>query len=90
MDKPGYHLKHIKKGVLGELSKVFEEVKELKDAKKQKAKVMILVELSDILGAIESYLDKHHPGMSMAGPAGRTSSACVSKSKIEWWSRKRI
>jgi len=26
---------------------------------------MILVELSDILGAIEAYLDKHHPGMKL-------------------------
>lgn len=65
IDKPGYHLAEIAKGELGELSKIYEEVAELKDAEEQKASVMILVELSDIIGAIESFLQKHHSEMSL-------------------------
>lgn len=61
----GYHLNEIEKGVLGESSKLMEEVLELIDAEKQGCKVMALVELSDLLGAIESYLEKHHPDFSL-------------------------
>lgn len=53
--KPGYHLKEIKKGELGKLSKIQEELDELYDAEKQCSKVMIGVELSDLYGALESY-----------------------------------
>lgn len=61
----GYHLKEIKKGVVGELSKVYEEVEEIKDAEEQGVDVMILVELSDMLGATQLYLEKHHPSISI-------------------------
>jgi hypothetical protein len=63
--KPGYHLAPITKGVIGEVSKIEEELAELKDAIKQKSKVMALVELSDLLGAIDLYLRKHHPDTSI-------------------------
>lgn len=57
----GYHLKEIAKGKLGELSKIEEELREAEDAEDQDCKVMVLVELSDMLGAIEAYLEKHFP-----------------------------
>jgi phosphoribosyl-ATP pyrophosphohydrolase len=60
MSKHGYHKTKIKKGQVGKLSKIFEEVNELKDAKKQKSKIMVLHELSDILGAIDLYLKKDY------------------------------
>lgn len=60
MSKQGYHIDNIKKGVLGEISKIQEELDELKDAQSQGVKIMELVELSDLIGAIELYLEKHH------------------------------
>lgn len=52
--KKGYHLKKIKKGELGKISKVQEEINEFKDAIEQGCKIMAMVELSDIYGALES------------------------------------
>ena len=63
--KPGYHLARIPKGELGELSKLREELLELEDAIKQNSKIMALIELADLLGAIEWYLEKHHPGVAL-------------------------
>lgn len=54
----GYHKDYIKKGVLGEISKIEEELNELKDAEKQNSKIMMMVELSDMYGAIEEYCIK--------------------------------
>jgi hypothetical protein len=54
------------KGKLGELSKVQEELDEAADAEAQHCRVMLLVELSDIVGAIESYLEKHMPDFTLA------------------------
>ena len=65
LDNPGYHLRQIPKGVLGELSKIQEEVDELADAKDQDCKIMELVELSDLYGAIQCYLANYHAGTSM-------------------------
>ena len=56
-----YHLSNIDKGELGELSKIQEELDEAKDAESQMCPVMLLVELSDLLGAVDAYLSKHHP-----------------------------
>ena len=42
-----YHLTEIAKGVLGELSKIQEELDEVKDAENQQNKIMIGCELSD-------------------------------------------
>lgn len=61
----GYHLTEIPKGQVGEISKIEEELAELKDAIKQGSTVMELVELSDLYGAIELYLRHHHVGKSM-------------------------
>lgn len=54
----GYHVTEIPKGVLGELSKIQEELLELKDAEMQECKVMQMVELSDLYGAVEAYASK--------------------------------
>lgn len=54
-----YHLKKIKKGKLGNISKVQEEVQEYKDAKKQKCKIMQELELADIYGALEAVAITH-------------------------------
>lgn len=60
----GYHLSEIKKGVLGEISKIEEELNELKDAEKQGSKIMTMVELSDMYGAIEEYAKKYEITMT--------------------------
>ncbi len=62
---PGYHVTPIKKGVLGEISKIQEELDELIDAEKQGCKIMALIELSDAIGAIKAYLKKHHPDITL-------------------------
>jgi len=54
----GYHLGVIPKGKLGEISKITEEYLEFVDSVEQGAVVMGLLELSDLLGAIESYISK--------------------------------
>ena len=59
-DKIGYHLYDIPKGELGERSKIVEEFKEWQDACEQDCKVMELVELSDLIGAIELYTNKYY------------------------------
>lgn len=60
----GYHLKKIKKGKLGESSKIREELEELIDAEEQECKIMAMVELSDLYGAMEVYAKKQF-GLSM-------------------------
>ncbi len=60
-----YHLTEIKKGILGELSKIQEELDEAIDSESQGSKIMILNELSDLVGAVEAYLEKHHKDFSL-------------------------
>ncbi len=60
LKNPGYHLKDIKKGQLGEFSKIKEEFEELEDAQNQNCKIMELVELSDLIGAINFYIHKQY------------------------------
>lgn len=55
----GYHISKIKRGVYGELSKVQEELDEAIDAEKQGCKLMLLLELSDMIGAIEVIATKN-------------------------------
>lgn len=61
----GYHYNKIPKGIYGEFSKVKEEIAELEDAVEQGNKIMILLELADLYGAIEGYLEKNFPGFNM-------------------------
>ena len=64
-DHVGYHVTDIRRGEFGEASKVREETDEFLDALEQGVSLMALVELSDLYGAIEGYLKRHHPGVSM-------------------------
>ena len=50
---------------LGEVSKIEEEVAELRDAHTQGVDILELCELSDLVGAIRGYLRKRFPGMGM-------------------------
>lgn len=61
----GYHITEIAKGKYGESSKIKEEIEELQDAEKQSNKIMALIELSDIVGAIQGYLERKHPGITL-------------------------
>ncbi len=65
VDNPGYHLKNIPRGEVGELSKVYEEILEALDADAQGTSIMALVELSDLIGALKAYLAKHHPSLTL-------------------------
>lgn len=61
----GYHVTDIKRGSFGEVSKIEEEFQEFMDATKQGVTVMQLVELSDMLGAIEGWLERYHPNVTL-------------------------
>ena len=61
----GWHIDKIEKGVLGESSKILEEVLELIDTEKQNLPIISLWELTDVIGAIEAYLYKHHPSITI-------------------------
>lgn len=72
----GYHLKKIKKGKLGEISKVQEELHEYEDAMEQGCKIMAVVELSDLYGALEAVAKNHNLTMAdLAKMASITSRA---------------
>jgi len=64
-DTAGYHIRPIRRGVFGALSKLVEELDEVADAEEQGVAIMVLVELSDLYGAMSGYLSKHFPDMSM-------------------------
>lgn len=61
----GYHIKEIKKGKLGTSDKIREELEELLDAEEQGAKIMCLIELSDMIGAIDLYLKQNFKDVSL-------------------------
>ena len=61
----GYHITPIEKGVIGELSKIREEVEEAIDAELQGCDIMVLLELSDVIGAIDMYLQRKHPTITL-------------------------
>ena len=60
--KRGYHLSEIPRGTVGEFSKIEEEIAEARDAVRQNCRVMILMELSDAIGAMDAYLRNHFAG----------------------------
>lgn len=60
-----FHLTQIPKGQLGEFSKIKEELLELEDALQQNCRIMALVELSDMLGAMRHFLSNHFPGFTL-------------------------
>lgn len=51
----GYHIREIENGVFGQFSKIKEEFDEFLDALDQNCTLMALLELSDLLGALEGY-----------------------------------
>jgi hypothetical protein len=57
---PGYHRRPIPKGVYGQISKVHEEMLECEDAHSQHNPVMLIQELSDLVGAVMGWLDSHN------------------------------
>ncbi|AFU62796.1 hypothetical protein phAPEC8_00225 [Escherichia phage phAPEC8] len=61
----GYHITDIKKQSYGSIEKIKEEVEELFDAVEQDCKIMQLVELSDIIGAVEGVLEQQFPGTTL-------------------------
>lgn len=58
-----WHNRKIKKGEYGEVSKVEEELDEAKEALEQGNRLMFLIELSDIVGAVEGIIEKY--GLSL-------------------------
>lgn len=52
----GYHQRGFVKGQIGEVSKIFEEFEEFKDAVKVDDKILQLCELSDLMGSIDEYV----------------------------------
>lgn len=55
-----YHKTEIPKGVFGEFSKIEEECLELKDAVEQGCRILQLVELSDLYGAMEEFISLNY------------------------------
>ena len=55
MSNSKYHTINIPKGEIGKISKIEEELLELKDAENQNSKIMIMIELCDLYGSIEEY-----------------------------------
>lgn len=60
----GYHKTKIAKGELGTPSKIREELLEYEDAILQNNKIMVMLELSDLYGAIEALADKYNLTMN--------------------------
>ena len=61
----GYHCRSITKGKYGEISKIVEELHELQDAEEQGNKIMTLIEVSDLVGAIQGYLSFKFPAFTI-------------------------
>lgn len=50
----------VPEGVLGEFSKIEEEVDEMREALEQKNRVLVLIEMLDLLGAVDLYAQKQY------------------------------
>jgi phosphoribosyl-ATP pyrophosphohydrolase len=74
-DRKGYHTVAIPKGVYGYISKVHEEVLEAVDASIQDNPIMMVVELSDIVGAIMGYLERKFEGKITFGDVVKQAEA---------------
>lgn len=64
MNTNPWHVNPIKKGVLGELSKIQEELDEALDAEQQGQDIMEICELTDIIGACAARAQKKY-GLSL-------------------------
>jgi hypothetical protein len=58
---PGYHQRVIPKGENGQITKVIEELLEFEDAHEQSCQLMMAMELSDAILAIELVAKKYLP-----------------------------
>jgi hypothetical protein len=68
----GYHLREISpRGIYGEISKVYEELNEYEEALEQGNRIMALLELSDVYGALEALVVGH--GFTMTDIAKMSS-----------------
>jgi len=67
VEVPGYHVRKIERGRVGDLSKIREELEEAADAEEQGNRLMVLQELSDMIGAIDSYLQAKYNGVFNLG-----------------------
>ncbi len=66
LKKPkGYHKMDIPKGKYGSYEKIKEELYELEDSINQNNKLMTLIELSDLIGAIEGYLKQNYNNITL-------------------------
>ena len=65
-----YHKAHIEKGHLGFSSKIQEELDELKDAEQQQARILMLCEVADLIGAIEAYMKAKFSGFTLEDAIG--------------------
>jgi|SRR3989344_161099 len=63
--KKGYHDQIIPKTSAGSFLKILEETEEAKDAFLSNNSIMLLVELADLYGAMELFLEKEYPGVDM-------------------------
>lgn len=79
----GYHLVSIPRGAYGKVSKIREELEELEDAMDQECRIMMLLELSDIYGALEAVV--YGLGMDMGDVA---KMAAITKRAFEAGERK--
>ena len=59
METEGYHKRKIAKGTYGDISKVQEEIEEFLDSKEQGIKLMEMLELADIYGALEAVVETY-------------------------------
>lgn len=64
-EKHQYHKIPIPKGKTGFFSKIEEEFFELKDAFLQGNAIMLMVELADLFGAVEKFLENNYPGVTL-------------------------
>lgn len=55
-----YHKKEIKKGEFGQVSKIIEEFEEFTDAYEQNDNVLMICELTDLIGAIDGFVKKRY------------------------------
>lgn len=58
-DSP-FHVSKIRQGTYGELSKIQEELDEAIDADEQGIDLMVLIELSDIIGAVAGVAEERY------------------------------
>lgn len=68
MSDYGYHILNIEKGIPGEASKIIEEAFEFLDAENQQCKLMCLIELSDLLGALRLFFENKKISFSSLQP----------------------